>query len=256
MDLTAFSPELEFSFKYSSDRRCSVSLARTTNYVALQFSTDGGRTWSRLGILSENKPRAIYSLSGAQTNSTRLRWFQAYARGFDLDVWAVDDVYINSVYDRRRQPFFDSFDPMKLEPNSFCVQVAKTGLIFCFSNAFWTFHPGSSMQPHCSSLFSSLYFSNFFSTTRRYLSTSRFRFSASTTVQFEIVVDCGGQNMSSSTSVELQYSRGNDVWTLLDSGCQPARGCSRGGYVLENENLLYNRHRLGIEVRLYTDRVQ
>ncbi|XP_065846380.1 reelin-like isoform X2 [Oscarella lobularis] len=210
LDLTAFSPELEFSFKYSSDRRCSVSLARTTNYVALQFSTDGGRTWSRLGILSENKPRAIYSLSGAQTNSTRLRWFQAYARGFDLDVWAVDDVYINSVYDRRRQPFFDSFDPM--------------------NNAFWTFHPGSSMQPHCSSLFSSLYFSNFFSTTRRYLSTSRFRFSASTTVQFEIVVDCGGQNMSSSTSVELQYSRGNDVWTLLDSGCQPARGCSRGGY--------------------------
>ena len=53
----------------------------------------------------------IVLLNETKTTSTRIRWYQPIASGSNLDVWALDDVYIDSVL--TTLPVVDTFDPIR-----------------------------------------------------------------------------------------------------------------------------------------------
>lgn len=69
--------------------------------VFLEYSTNGGATWSLMATLLEsNYPTFTYlSLpipTGAQTTSTRFRWIQPNFSGQDQDVWMLDNVNLSA----------------------------------------------------------------------------------------------------------------------------------------------------------------
>ncbi|XP_062500990.1 reelin-like [Corticium candelabrum] len=84
----------------SSKSKCPRPSDNTEN-VFVQYSTNGGMTWTLLQTIQFNISPSLksYNLSipsDAKTASTRVRWYQPIASGSNLDVWAIDDVAIET----------------------------------------------------------------------------------------------------------------------------------------------------------------
>ena len=84
----------------SSKSKCPRPSDNTEN-VFVQYSTNGGMTWTLLQTIQFNISPSLKSYhlsipSDAKTASTRVRWYQPIASGSNLDVWAIDDVAIDT----------------------------------------------------------------------------------------------------------------------------------------------------------------
>jgi hypothetical protein len=71
--------------------------------VLLEYSTDGGISWSNLNTYLTGGTYSSFTLvtetipSAAQTQNTRFRWTQPYNSGTSFDNWAIDDISINGL---------------------------------------------------------------------------------------------------------------------------------------------------------------
>ena len=68
--------------------------------VVLQYSNDGGLSWTNIAIFyADNYPSWTYIEeeipAGAQSASTRFRWYQVSHSGSGYDNWSIDDVLIS-----------------------------------------------------------------------------------------------------------------------------------------------------------------
>ena len=101
LDLTQ-GTTVQFTVRVGSTISGCPQPSDNTENVFLQYSTNGGVTWVLLLTIQYNMSPSLtsYNLtfpSASKTRSTRIRWYQPIANGSDLDVWAIDDVSINSV---------------------------------------------------------------------------------------------------------------------------------------------------------------
>ncbi|MFH1320281.1 MAG: CUB domain-containing protein [Bacteroidota bacterium] len=97
VDVT-FGGTVDFYIEFGSGA-APCELADAGEDVVLEYSTDGGSSWTLINTydvavytvftsISENIP------AGAQTASTRFQWRQLLNSGVDFDNWAIDDVSI------------------------------------------------------------------------------------------------------------------------------------------------------------------
>lgn len=163
----------------------------------------------------------IVLLNATKTPSTRIRWYQPKASGSNTDVWALDDVYIDSVL--TALPAVENFDPIRYVTCHSCGVLWSHWLrIVLCRNSLWKFYTGSKVEPFCSSSANALHFSYSYTATSRFASTVSLRLTRSTYIQFDIVVDCGQTLPLSTAYVTLQYSTdGGNTWKTLDNGCLP-----------------------------------
>ena len=107
---------LEFTIRVGSFRPGCPRPTDSTENIFLQYSTNGGVTWDLIQTIpfyigTYPSQQNVLLLNAAKTSSTRIRWYQPKASGSNLDVWALDDVYIESV--AISLPVVDTFDPIR-----------------------------------------------------------------------------------------------------------------------------------------------
>ena len=108
-DLTqcsAVSGILSFQMKYGRQGNSGIceGIEKQNEGVALQYSTNGGTTWTLIQYWSPNggnDPQMInwnqYVVNipqAAMTASTRFRWFQEFSDGAGFDTWGLDNMQI------------------------------------------------------------------------------------------------------------------------------------------------------------------
>lgn len=134
MDLTT-GTTLKFSVRLGSTRVGCPRPSNIAESVFVQYSTNGGVTWTLMLTIPYNKPwlslSQRYSLgfpNASKTPSTRMRWYQPIASGSDLDVWAIDDVAIN----------IDECQSQPCQNGGTCRHRVQTSGYFCICPTFST----------------------------------------------------------------------------------------------------------------------
>jgi gliding motility-associated-like protein len=89
--------EINFALKIANTSGGACDPAEFGEDVLLEYSTNGGTTWTTISTLFTNAyPNFIYTSipipAGAQTASTRFRWVQPVFTGVNEDVWALENV--------------------------------------------------------------------------------------------------------------------------------------------------------------------
>ena len=107
---------MQFTIQVGSSRLGCPRPTDSTKNIFLQYSTNGGVTWNLMQTIpfffgTSPAQQNVLFPNAAKTSSTRIRWYQPGASGSNLDVWAIDDVYIDSVLDTL--PVVETFDPIR-----------------------------------------------------------------------------------------------------------------------------------------------
>ncbi|XP_071817155.1 reelin-like isoform X2 [Apostichopus japonicus] len=153
--------------------------------ILLQYSIDGGITWQPIieipftesNHLLNNKVALEIPLR-AQTNSTRLRWWQPSRNGEFLDDWAIDQIFIGG----------NVFGQIVLQDDfTSSLQSDGTGL-FSVHDQNWLISPGSSMEQVCNSPSNTLHFSG--NSQMRYTISADVHIDEGSIVQFELAMSC------------------------------------------------------------------
>jgi reelin len=195
---------LQFTAQVGSSKVGCPRPTESKNNIFIQYSINGGVTWNLMQIIpfffgTSPAQQNVVIPNAAKTPSTRIRWYQASASGSNLDVWAIDDVYIDAVLSSL--PVVETFDPS--------------------SSFMWRSLTGSKVERYCSSTSDTLHFSQS-SATHGFARTVSLHLTQATYIQFDIVVDCGQTLPSSAAYVTLQYSTDSGKrWWRLDDGCLP-----------------------------------
>ena len=146
----------------------------TAESVIVQYSTNGGVTWSLIATISYASYRTVRQFSAnlpivAKTASTRFRLVQPRFSGANSDQWAIDNFYVASGIGSSL-PLRDTFD---------------TGLA-----SFWLVTAFGSVQKYCpsSATGNSLYFPTAGSSGLRYALTKPLKVPSGTIIQFKVCV--------------------------------------------------------------------
>ena len=82
----------------SSITGCTVP-QNVNEAILLQFSTNGGITWTTILIIAHNnnsgETKMVEIPEPAKTSYTRFRWWQRYNPGVDMAQWSLDNININ-----------------------------------------------------------------------------------------------------------------------------------------------------------------
>ncbi|XP_022095907.1 reelin-like [Acanthaster planci] len=182
--------------------------------VLLQYSVDGGISWSLLAELYyehyTNPQRDYFTLpAAARTQATRLRWWQPVGDGQRAQ-WALDDIYIGG----------SEINPTHLR-ESFNLGLTET---------LWDFYPYGQVQVGvCLNSDRALYWANRRHSQRDSVAVTRqLIIDTNYMLQFKIVVGC--QDIAPSCledfPVRLEYKTHptKSDWTLLKPSCLPDGG--------------------------------
>ncbi|KAF2351370.1 Sialidase [Trinorchestia longiramus] len=126
---------VQFYLRLGCDPLSSTSFSATeVQPILLQFSTDGGVSWTLIAELtkdiktSEGAPHTSHFTvplpDAARTNSTQLRWWQPSDDGTFDGTWAIDEIYVGS-----RSSALSTFSPP--------------------TEGSWLLTAGASMKPAC-----------------------------------------------------------------------------------------------------------
>ena len=89
------------SFQVNSDSTDCVAPQNINEGILLQYSTNGGVTWTTLlNIAYDDNNAEIKTVvipDAAKTTYTRFRWWQPFNPGLNLAQWSLDNVRINYV---------------------------------------------------------------------------------------------------------------------------------------------------------------
>ena len=134
LDLTS-ATALQFTIQVGSSRTGCARPTDNTEDIYLQYSINGGVTWNLMKTFAYNSganpsQQNIVLINATKTPSTRIRWYQPKASGSNLDVWALDDVYIDSAL--TTLPFADTFDPIRLA--NVYDSIVKNLILFCLKS--------------------------------------------------------------------------------------------------------------------------
>ena len=105
---------VQFTIQVGSTQTGCPRPSDSTENIFLQYSTNGGVTWTVLQTIAYNSATSpstkVVSLPNvARVASGRVRWYQPRASGSGFDAWAIDDVYIDFVHSIL--PVTETFDP-------------------------------------------------------------------------------------------------------------------------------------------------
>uniref|UniRef100_A0A8C4QA32 Reelin n=1 Tax=Eptatretus burgeri TaxID=7764 RepID=A0A8C4QA32_EPTBU len=144
-----------------------------TQPLLLQFSTDGGQTWTLLQELCFlNMSHRVHYVAleiplKAAGPTTRLRWWHPSRDGYFHDPWAIDQIVVGGSTSGLRE----------LEDNFSTLDDHR-----------WLLHPGASISTLCRASSNGLAFIN--KTVWRYAVTSDLPIDKDSFLQFDFVADC------------------------------------------------------------------
>ncbi|CAG5116142.1 unnamed protein product, partial [Candidula unifasciata] len=191
---------------------CNNTVTKLSPPVFLQYSTNGGITWTTMEQFDfnpdSNKPKyiAAHIAQGAQTNITQIRWWQPSTTGRYDDHWAIDQIYIGGKSDGE--------DILQDEPGQPL-------------NTTWLEHPGAKVQPFCKSDGATIHFRE--KESERYASTADVMVGDGSILQFELAMSCetvlGKDQQCYDVVLEYSLDMGK-TWRLLRPSCFPSmNGC-------------------------------
>ncbi|KAG7169873.1 Reelin-like, partial [Homarus americanus] len=173
--------------------------------VLLQYSSDGGISWTLLAELSPesgppgSKPHTQHHTlplpDTAKSNATRLRWWQPSKDGTFTSQWAIDQIHVGSSV--LGIPAFTDID----------------------TGAGWLLRPGSVMEPVCGQVHNSLHF-----TSRdgyRFAETPDIVMTEHSFIQFTVSLGCKDTGVCFKVEVEYSIDQGGSWWPIRDS-CIPS----------------------------------
>ncbi|XP_043944459.1 reelin isoform X3 [Protopterus annectens] len=196
--------------------------------VLLDFSIDGGISWDLLHELDYQKYTSVrydYILlpQRAQSNTTRLRWWQPFtvANGVvkpdsDRAQWALENILIGGAEINPSQ-LVDTFDDEGLSHDenwSFYPNAVRTAG-FCGNPSFHLYWPNKKQDK-----------------AHNILSTRELIVQPGYMLQFKIVVGCDVDSCGDLHSVHLEYTKDarTETWYLIQAECLPSSsnnvGCS------------------------------
>ncbi|KAJ8046874.1 Reelin [Holothuria leucospilota] len=165
---------------------CSREIPNSKNHpVLLQYSTDGGISWQMIAEIpfSETNHYPVNKIAleipiEAQTNSTRLRWWQPSRNGEFLEDWAIDQIFIGGHF----------YGQLILQDDfTSSVQGDDAGL-FSLHDQNWLISPGSTMEQVCNSPSNTLHFSG--NSQLRYTVSADVNVEEGSIIQFELAMSC------------------------------------------------------------------
>ncbi|MGH0173039.1 UNVERIFIED_CONTAM: hypothetical protein FKN15_001929 [Acipenser sinensis] len=196
--------------------------------VLLDYSSDGGMSWTLLHEMDYQKYVAVrrdYIVlpDQAQTNTTRLRWWQPFVLtdgvavpSLDRAQWALDNILIGGAEINPSQ-LVDNFDDEGVsheESWSFYPNAVRTAG-FCGNPSFHLYWPNKKLDD-----------------THNILATRELIIQPGYTLQFKIVVGCEVESCGELHSVLLEYRKDArmDSWQQVQEECLPSSvnnvGCS------------------------------
>ncbi|XP_077982491.1 reelin-like [Glandiceps talaboti] len=182
--------------------------------VLLQFSNDGGLSWSTTEELhfmhDTNKPAyvAVEIPNMARTNSTRIRWWQPSDDGSFLDEWAIDQIFVGGYVDGQ----------MVLE-DDFTSSLQQDGSgIFSLHDSNWMLYPGSQVEQVCGSHINALHFTG--NGLMRYAISADVMVTKYTFLQFDLAMGCAPNNLCYDINLEYSIDMGKH-WHMLFEDCLP-----------------------------------
>ncbi|XP_041109989.1 reelin-like isoform X1 [Polyodon spathula] len=196
--------------------------------VLLDYSSDGGMSWTLLHEMDYQKYAAVrrdYIVlpDQAQTNTTRLRWWQPFVLtdgmavpNLDRAQWALDNILIGGAEINPSQ-LVDNFDDEGMsheESWSFYPNAVRTAG-FCGNPSFHLYWPNKKLD-----------------NTHNILTTRELIIQPGYTLQFKIVVGCEVESCGELHSVLLEYRKDArmDSWQQVQDECLPSSvnnvGCS------------------------------
>ncbi|XP_064117876.1 LOW QUALITY PROTEIN: reelin-like [Macrobrachium nipponense] len=174
--------------------------------VLLQFSTDGGISWTLLAELGRNPRQQLQGIphtkyitlalpDSSRSNTTRLRWWQTSKDGSFSSQWAIDQIHIGNTV--QGLPAFTDID----------------------TGSSWLLRPGSQMEPICGTSHSSVHFTG--REGYRFAETPDILINRHSFIQFTAALGC--KESLACFEVKLEYStdQGSTWWPLKES-CLPS----------------------------------
>ncbi|KAE8616335.1 hypothetical protein XENTR_v10008776 [Xenopus tropicalis] len=211
--------------------------------VLLDYSIDGGITWTLLHEMDYQKYMSVrydYILlpENAQTNTTRLRWWQPFTvsnglvvLGQERSQWALDNILIGGAEINPSQ-LVDTFDDEGTSHDehwSFYPNAVRTAG-FCGNPSFHLYWPNKKKDK-----------------THNILSSRELIIQPGYMIQFKIVVGCDVSSCVDLHSVMLEYTKDaryylkTDSWQLVQTQCLPSSSNSVGcSPFLFHEASIYN----------------
>ncbi|GAB1600886.1 reelin [Argonauta hians] len=184
---------------------------RTTESVFLEYSCNGGITWTLLKMFSSEiykSPQmdSVELPKNAKRDACRFRWIQPEHSGSRQDVWALDDIILNDL-------LFHTLDieTKDLDREFYELTASQGKLIDTYCDMPKPI--GFIDEPKIGE--------------KRYIMTSAMKIGPSYMIQFNISMGCGYPYVSGlDNKVRLEYSNDHGLtWSLVEKACLPPERC-------------------------------